>query len=43
MLCAAANFFQLAPMSNLKVAAVVLMFLHNIQAYTLWMTAFGFM
>jgi hypothetical protein len=39
----AGNFFQLAPNGVGKYMAVWLMILHNVQAWTLWMTAFGFM
>lgn len=35
--------FQLAPPSIAKEVAVFLMILHNVQAWVLWMTAFGFM
>ncbi|WIA41809.1 hypothetical protein OEZ86_009140 [Tetradesmus obliquus] len=39
----AGNWFQLAPLSVPKKIAVWLMILHNVQAWVLWMTAFGFM
>lgn len=39
----AGNWFQLAPPSVAKDIAVWLMILHNVQAWVLWMTAFGFM
>lgn len=40
---AAGNWFQLAPSSVAKNVAVWLMILHNVQAWVLWMTAFGYM
>jgi hypothetical protein len=39
----AGNWFQLAPMGIGKQLGVWLMNLHNIQAWVLWMTAFGFL